>query len=387
MKKKSKIIPYSTQNINSSDIKSVLDTLQSGFLSQGPKTLEFEQEMAKLTNSKYAVSANSATSGLHLICLALGLNKKDIVWISSISFVATANCAAHCGSKIDFVDVNKDTFNICVENLEKKLKVAKLKKKLPKVLIVVHLGGLPSEMDKIFKLSKKFNFLIIEDASHALGSKYNNILIGSCKHSIATVFSFHPVKIATTAEGGVITTNSKKLNKNLRIFREHGIVRSKKYFKNKKNKFGLYYEQQNLGYNFKLSELHASLGLSQIKRLNYFTKTRNELRNKYIKELSSLPIRFQKIPKNYYSSFHLMIIRINKNLRNKLFEFLKKNNVKTNVHYLPIFLHPFYYQKKHDKNINSINYYNESLSIPLYVNLKKNDQIKVINLIKQFFKK
>ncbi len=387
MKKKYKIIPYSTQNINNSDVKSVLNTLQSGFLSQGPKTLEFEKEVAKLTNSKYAVSANSATSGLHLICLALGLNKKDTVWVSSISFVATANCAAHCGSKIDFVDVNKDTFNICVQSLEKKLKIAKLKKKLPKVLIVVHLGGLPSEMDKIFKLSKKYNFLIIEDASHALGSKYNNNLIGSCKHSIATVFSFHPVKIATTAEGGVVTTNSKELNKNLRIFREHGIVRSKKYFKNKKNKFGLYYEQQNLGYNFKLSELHASLGLSQIKRLNFFTKTRNKLRDKYVKELSSLPIRFQIIPKNYYSSFHLMIIRINKNLRNKLFDFLKNNNIKTNVHYLPIFLHPYYYQKKYNKHINSINYYNEALSIPLYVNLNKNDQSKVINLIKKFFKR
>ena len=379
-------IPYSTQSINNSDIKAVVSTLKSGFLSQGPTTLKFEKEMSKLTKSKYAISANSATSGLHLVCLALGLSKKDLVWVSSISFVATANCAAHCDSKIDFVDINKDTFNICVKSLEQKLKIAKKNKKLPKILIVVHLGGLPSDMKKIHKLSKKYKFEIIEDASHALGSTHNNLPVGSCKYSIASIFSFHPVKIATTAEGGVITTNSKKLNHKIRIFREHGIERTRKNLINKKNKFELCYEQQGLGHNYKLSEVHASLGLSQIKRVKFFIQKRNLLKNIYINKLKGLPISFQKIPKNFYSSFHLMIIRVHKNLRNKLYESFKKNNIRTNVHYLPIFMHPFYYNKKHLNNKNSLDYYNEALSIPLYVDLKKKEQDKIIRIIFNFFK-
>ncbi len=378
-------IPYSTQSIDSSDIKAVVNTLKSGFLSQGPRTIKFEKQMSKLIKSKYAISANSATSGLHLVCLALGLSNKDLVWVSSISFVASANCAAHCGAKIDFVDIDKETFNICVKSLEQKLNIAKKNKKLPKILVVVHLGGLPSDMHQIRKLSKKFKFEIIEDASHALGSKINNFPIGSCKYSLASIFSFHPVKIATSAEGGVITTNSKKLDKKIRNFREHGIERLRKNFVYKKNKFGLYYEQQDLGYNFKLSEVHASLGLNQIKRLKSFTKKRNLIRDIYIRKLKDLPIKFQKIPNNCYSSFHLMIIRVNKKLRNKLFETFKKNNISTNVHYLPIFLHPFYYDEKYLVNKNSLDYYDEALSIPLYVDLKKKDQDKVIKIIWNFF--
>ena len=380
-------IPYSTQSVNKSDIKAVVNTLKSRFLSQGPTTLKFEKEMTKLTKSKYAISANSATSGLHLVCLALGLSKNDLVWVSSISFVATANCAAHCGSKIDFVDINKNTYNICIKNLEQKLNKAKKNKKLPKILVVVHLGGLPSEMKQIYKLSRKFKFEIIEDASHALGSTHDNLLVGSCKYSIASIFSFHPVKIATSAEGGIITTNSKKLNKKIRMFREHGIERLRKNLFNKKEKFELYYEQQKLGYNFKLSEVHASLGLNQIKRIKFFMNKRNSIRNNYIKKLKGLPIKFQKITDNYQSSFHLMIIRVHKSLRNKLYEALKKNGILTNVHYLPIFMHPFYYNKKHLKNKNSLDYYDEALSIPLYVDLKKKDQNKVIKTIWDFFKK
>ena len=317
-------IPYSTQSVNKSDINSVVKTLKSSFLSQGPVTLKFEKQISKLTKSKYAISANSATSGLHLVCLALGLSRKDLVWVSSISFVATANCAAYCGSKIDFVDIDSNTFNICSKSLEQKLNLAKKNKKLPKVLIVVHLGGLSSDMKQIYKLSKKFGFVIIEDASHALGSTYYNLPVGSCKYSIASIFSFHPVKIATSAEGGVITTNSKTLDKKIRMFREHGIERLRKNFINKKEKFKLYYEQQKLGYNFRLSEVHASLGLSQIRRLKYFAKRRNSIRMNYLKKLAGLPIKFQKIPKYCNSSYHLMIIRVHKNLRNKLYDYLKK---------------------------------------------------------------
>ncbi len=379
-------IPYSTQSVDKSDIKAVVKTLRSNFLSQGPTTLKFEKQISKLTKSKYAISANSATSGLHLVCLALGLSKKDLVWVSSISFVASANCAAYCGSKIDFVDIDSDTFNICAKSLEQKLNIAKKNKKLPNVLIVVHLGGLSSDMKKIFKLSKKFGFVIIEDASHALGSTYYNLPVGSCKYSIASIFSFHPVKIATSAEGGIVTTNSKLMNEKIRMFREHGIERTKKNFINKKEKFKLYYEQQKLGYNFRLSEVHASLGLSQIRRIKYFAKRRNSLRINYIKKLSGLPIKFQKIPNYCNSSFHLMIVRVHKNLRNKLYDFLKKRNISTNIHYLPIFMHPYYFNKRHLINKNSIDYYNEALSIPLYVDLIEKEQNKVIKSIYKFFK-
>jgi len=379
-------IPYSTQSVDKSDIKAVVKTLKSNFLSQGPTTIKFEKQISKLTKSKYAISANSATSGLHLVCLALGLSKKDLVWVSSISFVASANCAAYCGSKIDFVDIDSDTFNICAKSLEQKLIIAKKNKKLPNVLIVVHLGGLSSDMKKIFKLSKKFGFVIIEDASHALGSTYYNLPVGSCKYSIASIFSFHPVKIATSAEGGIVTTNSKLMNEKIRMFREHGIERTKKNFINKKEKFKLYYEQQKLGYNFRLSEVHASLGLSQIRRIKYFAKRRNSLRINYIKKLSGLPIKFQKIPNYCNSSFHLMIVRVHKNLRNKLYDFLKKRNISTNIHYLPIFMHPYYFNKRHLINKNSIDYYNEALSIPLYVDLIEKEQNKVIKSIYKFFK-
>ena len=379
-------IPYSTQSVDKSDIKAVVKTLKSNFLSQGPTTIKFEKQISKLTKSKYAISANSATSGLHLVCLALGLSKKDLVWVSSISFVASANCAAYCGSKIDFVDIDSDTFNICAKSLEQKLIIAKKNKKLPNVLIVVHLGGLSSDMKKIFKLSKKFGFVIIEDASHALGSTYYNLPVGSCKYSIASIFSFHPVKIATSAEGGIVTTNSKLMNEKIRMFREHGIERTKKNFINKKEKFKLYYEQQKLGYNFRLSEVHASLGLSQIRRIKYFAKRRNSIRINYIKKLSGLPIKFQKIPNYCNSSFHLMIVRVHKNLRNKLYIFLKKRNISTNVHYLPIFMHPYYFNKRHLINKNSIDYYNEALSIPLYVDLIEKEQNKVIKSIYKFFK-
>lgn len=379
-------IPYSTQSVDKSDIKAVVKTLKSNFLTQGPTTLKFEKQISKLTKSKYAISANSATSGLHLACLALGLSKKDLVWVSSISFVASANCAAYCGSKIDFVDIDSETFNICTKSLEQKLNIAKKNKKLPNVLIVVHLGGLSSDMKKIFKLSKKFGFVIIEDASHALGSTYYNLPVGSCKYSIASIFSFHPVKIATSAEGGIVTTNSKLMNEKIRMFREHGIERIKKNFINKKEKFKLYYEQHKLGYNFRLSEVHASLGLSQIRRIKYFAKKRNSIRINYIKKLSGLPIKFQKIPNYCNSSFHLMIVRVHKNLRNKLYDFLKKRNISTNVHYLPIFMHPYYFNKRHLINKNSIDYYNEALSIPLYVDLKEKEQNKVIKSIYKFFK-
>ena len=381
------ISSYSRQSINKTDIKNVIKTLKSDFLTTGPQVLKFENRLKKIVKAKFAVASNSATSSLHTACLALDIKKNDHVWTSSISFVASANCAIYCGAKVDFVDIDSQTFNICPNKLEKKLLESKIKKKLPKILVVVHMGGEPCEMKKIYNLSKKYNFKIIEDASHALGSKYNGKLVGNCKYSEITVFSFHPVKIATSCEGGMATTNSATIAKRLTLFREHGIEKDIKKFEIKKNRYPFYYEQQNLGYNYRLSDVHAALGASQLNRIDLFIKKRNLLRVIYEKSLKKLPIKFQKTGKKNYSSNHLVIISVEIKIRNKLISFLKKNKITTNIHYIPIFFHPYHYKKKHLTNKESIKYYNSSLSIPNYYDLSLHQHKRIIDKIKIFFKK
>lgn len=380
-----KITTYSKQSIDKSDINSVINTLKSQYLTSGPKVVEFEKNIKRFVQSKYAVSANSATSALHMACLSLNLKKNDIVWTSSISFVASANCAIYCGSKIDFLDIDLETFNINTNKLKDKLKEAKKLKKLPKIIIVVHLGGLSCEMSEIYKLSKKYKFRIIEDASHALGSYYKNSPVGNCKYSDISIFSFHPVKISTTCEGGIATTNSKKLENKLKLFREHGIERKNILIKKKQKKFPFFYNQKKLGYNYRLSDVHASLGISQLKKVRKFVKKRNLIRNYYEKALKNYPIKFQKISIDNYSSHHLAIILVNKDIRNKLINFLLKKGIKTNIHYIPIFYHSFHYKSKHFKNKNSIKYYDTALSIPCYYDLSFKTISKIINLIKHFF--
>jgi len=381
-----KKIPYSKQNIINDDIKSINKVLKSDFLTSGPTVKLFEKKICKKVNSKFAISTNSATSALHISCLALGLKKNDIVWTSSISFVASANCAKYCDASVELLDIDKDTFNINIVELENKLKFSEKNNLLPKIIIPVHLAGTPCEMKKIYNLSKKYKFKIIEDASHALGSKYKKSKIGSCKYSDLTVFSFHPVKMITTAEGGIVTTNKKFLSEKLKIFREHGIIRDKKKFKFKNN-LQTYYEQQELGYNYRMSDVHASLGISQIKRLNNFIKKRNQIKKFYKKNLSDLPIRFQKIDKDSLSSFHLIVILISKKIRDKFFNYLRKNKINVNIHYIPIFYHPFYYKKKFLKNVNSIDYYNSAISLPAFHDLNNSQLNYVIKIIKYFFKK
>ena len=378
-------IPYSKQNIIKKDIDLVNNVLKSEYLTSGPLIQRFEKKISRKVNSKFAVAVNSATSALHISCLALGLKKKDIVWTSSITFVASANCAKYCGAKIEFLDINDDTFNLDVDKLEQKLRFSKKTNTLPKVLIPVHLGGNPCDMKKIYFLSKKYKFKIIEDASHALGGKINNSKIGSCKYSNLTVFSFHPVKMITTAEGGVVTTNDKILANKLKKFREHGIEREKKNFVFKQN-LETYYEQQVLGYNYRMSDLNASLGISQLDRLKHFVKKRNFIANYYKNNLKNLPITFQKINKNNICSYHLVIIRVRKNLRNKLFNHLRNKNIKVNVHYIPVFFHPYYYKKKYLINKSSINYYETAISLPAFFDLRLYDLRRIIQILKFFFK-
>ena len=382
---------YSTQTISKKDIISVNKILKSEFLTQGPKTPEFENKIKLLVGSKYVLATNSASSALLLACKALSLKSGDLFWTAPNSFVATANCGVLCGLKIDFLDIDPDTWNISIEKLEKKLKIAKKKKRLPKLIIIVHLGGLPVNPIKLNNLSKKYKFKIIEDASHSLGGKYYSKSVGCSKWSDITIFSFHPVKIITTGEGGCCTTNKKKYYEKLKALRNNGIIKERKNFKFK-NLGPWYYEQHSLGYNFRMNDIQSALGISQLKNLNIFVKKRNKIAKFYCNQLKNLPIKFQKIEKNFYSTYHLFIIKLDvkyKYLHKKFFNYLRSKNMYVNLHYLPIHLQPFYRKFGFKKNQFPVaeEYSETAISIPIYPNLKKKEQIKIINYIKLFFNK
>ena len=379
------MIPYSTQTIEKKDIKSVIKVLSSKFLTQGPKVSEFESKLKLFVKSKHAVASNSATSSLILACLALGIKKNDIVWTSPNSFVSTANCAVHCGAKIDFVDIDKNTFNISIEKLKIKLIKAKKANKLPKLIIPVHFAGNPCDMKEIFKLSKIYKFKILEDASHALGSKYNGHLIGSCKYSDVCVFSFHPVKSITTGEGGMGLTNNKNIFNKMKLYSIHGIEK-------KKSNTSWLYEQKVLGYNFRMSDIQASLGISQLSRLKQFIKKRSKIAKFYDKRFKKLFYEKQQIQKNSISSYHLYVIKIKKKPyakeRKKLFNILKKKNFGVQVHYIPIYRHPFY--KKMGFKIkyfpNNEDYYSRAISLPIFPNLKIKNNERIIKILGDYEK-
>jgi len=381
------VIPYGKQEINESDIKAVLSVLKSDFLTQGPKVPLFEQSISNYCGSKYAVALNSATSALHASCLALGLKKGDWLWTSPNSFVASANCGLYCGAQVDFVDIDPDTYNISIFELENKLQNAKINGKLPKVLVVVHFAGQPCEMQKIKSLSKEFGFYVIEDASHAVGSRYKDNYIGGCKYSDITVFSFHPVKIITTAEGGVATTNSETIDRKIRLYRSHGITRDISQM-SEKNSGSWYYEQIDLGFNYRMTELQAALGIAQLKRLDEFILKRHSLRSRYDKMLSDLPLVKPFQAENCFSSLHLYPIRLKLNFikdknRKKIFDELRDYGIGVNVHYIPIHTQPYY------KNLgfkvgdypNSESYYNSAISLPLFSSMTFDQQDEVISIL------
>ena len=379
------MIPYSKQYIDKNDIENVKKILKSNFLTQGPTVEKFENVVKQKCKAKFATAVNSATSALHLSCLALDLKKGDYLWTSPISFVASANCGLYCGAKIDFVDVCLDTFNIDVITLENKLIHAKKKGKLPKIIVTVHMGGLSCDMKKINTLSKKYGFKIIEDASHCVGSKLRNKYVGACIYSDISVFSFHPVKIITTGEGGIILTNKKSLNDKVKILRTSGVNKNLK--KNKILKNGLwFYEQQMLGFNYRMNDISASLGISQMNKLNFFVKRRNQIAKRYIKNLNNNEVKFQVIKKGYYSSYHLFIIRVDKNIRKRLFNKLRKEGYFVNIHYIPIHLHPYYKKLGFKKGMfpNSEKYYEEAISLPIYPGLSKSHQLNIIKIINNF---
>jgi UDP-4-amino-4,6-dideoxy-N-acetyl-beta-L-altrosamine transaminase len=381
------MIRYSEQHIDHKDISSVIKTLKSNFITTGPQIQKFEEKLSKKVNSKYSVVFNSATSALHSACIALGLKKNDWLWTSANSFVASANCGLYCGAKIDFLDIELETFNIDLKKLEIKLQKAK-KKLLPKIIVPVVFAGQSYDKDHLIILSKKYKFKILEDASHALGAKYKNRSVGSCR-DIITVFSFHPVKMITTGEGGSAHTSNKRYYNIMKSVSSHGIIRKKK-----KLNYGinhLLYEQKYLGFNYRLTDIQASLGLSQLKKLNLFVKKRRNIASIYNQHLDNnnliLPIekRYAK------SSFHLYVVLVNntkKKVRNDLIIFLKKNKIFTNIHYKPIHLQPYFQKfgfKKGDFK-NAEKYYEKAISLPIHPNLKKKEVMTIIKKINNFFR-
>ncbi len=383
------MINYSKQSISNQDILAVTKVLKSDFLTQGPMVTKFENEIKKITKSKFAVAANSATSALHLSCLALGLKKGDWLWTSANSFVASSNCALLCGARVDLIDISLLDYNIDILKLKQKLEVAKKKNKLPKIVMPVHFAGRPCNMKEIYKLSLKYKFKIIEDASHALGSKIYGKPIGNCEYSSVCVFSFHPVKNITTAEGGMLTTNNKKLFNAANMLRTHGINKDKKFFRNKKAP-PWFFEQILLGFNYRMNDLEAALGISQLKKLNYFLLQRNKISKTYNLKLKNTGLILPKIDKKIFNAFHLYPVRLpssnEKQKRLSLYKFLKKKGINTNVHYIPIYQHPYYkkigFKVKNFPNCEK--YYNSSLSLPVYPDLNKKQLNKIVKLISKF---
>jgi UDP-4-amino-4,6-dideoxy-N-acetyl-beta-L-altrosamine transaminase len=380
------MIPYGKQDINSDDIEAVINVLQSDFLTQGPKVPAFEQYVAEYAGAKHGCAVNSATSALHIACLALDLGKSDVLWTSPNTFVASANCALYCGAQVDFVDIDPKTYNLCPHKLELRLEEARKLGKLPKVVVAVHLCGQSCDMKQIYKLSKIYGFKIIEDASHAIGGSYRDFKIGSCRYSDITIFSFHPVKIVTTAEGGIALTNKKHLHEKMMLFRTHGITRDEHAMQSASDG-PWYYEQVELGYNYRMTELQAALGLSQMSRIEEFVTTRNTLAKIYNDKLKKLPIILPFQSENTYSSFHLYVIRLDLDIIEKshkqVFQELRDKGIGVNLHYIPVHIHPYYRSMgfKLGDFPEAEKYYSEAISIPIFHGLKDDQQNTVIRAI------
>tara|TARA_R110002124_G_scaffold17175_3_gene72185 strand:- start:16027 stop:17187 length:1161 start_codon:yes stop_codon:yes gene_type:complete len=380
------MIPYGKQEITQEDIDAVIDVLKSDFLTQGPQVPAFEKSLTDFTGVKHALAVNSATSALHIACLALGLSKGDILWTSPITFVASANCGLYCGADVDFVDIDAHTYNLCPIKLAEKLLVAKALGKLPKVLVAVHLCGQSCDMKAINKLAKEYGFSVIEDASHAIGGAYFDTPIGACKYSDITVFSFHPVKIVTTAEGGAALTNDDKLAEKMSLFRSHGITRDPKLMVGETDG-GWYYQQIELGYNYRMTELQAALGVSQMTRLTEFVLARHDLADRYNELLVDLPITLPYQLPDTYSGLHLFVIRLKLDKISKkyleVFEALRENGIGVNLHYIPVHTQPYYKNMgfKVGDYPQAENYYKEAISLPMFHFMTHKQQDEVVRVL------
>lgn len=377
------MIPYGRQEITQTDIEAVVAVLQSDFLTQGPMVPRFEQAVAAYCGTAHAVAVNSATSALHIACLALGLGPGDRLWTSPITFVASANCGLYCGAQVDFVDIDPRSYNLSVTALEHKLIAAERAGTLPKVLVAVHLCGQPCEMAAIQALSQRYGFRIIEDASHAIGGRYQGEPIGSCRYSDITIFSFHPVKIITTAEGGMALTNDAALAERMELLRSHGITRDPALMTQEPDG-PWYYQQVALGFNYRMTDLQAALGVSQLERLDRYVQRRHELAERYNQLLQSLPVTIPWQHPDSYSGLHLYVIRLQLDRiaksHRQVFEALRAAGIGVNLHYIPVHTQPYYRQLgfNHGDFPDAERYYAEAISLPLFATITKQQQDLVL---------
>lgn len=380
-------IPYARQNINEADIEAVVKILQSDWLTQGPMLERFEKAVADYCGVKYGVAVSSATAALHLGCLAAGLNRGDLLWTSPNTFVASANCGLYCGAEVDFVDIDSRTYNMAVTKLEAKLESGKRTGKLPKVVIPVHFAGQSCAMERIAQLALEYGFTVIEDASHAIGGLYQNKPVGSCEYSAMTVFSFHPVKIITSGEGGMILTNREDLYEKLIRLRSHGITRDPKLMEGEPDG-PWYYQQLELGYNYRITDIQAALGYSQLQRINEFIKRRRFLAQRYSRLLAELPVITPWEHPDCKSAFHLYVIRLKLDQINKshrqVFEELRQAGIMVNLHYIPVHTQPYFKKMgfKRGDFPEAERYYAEAISLPLYFGFSDEEQDYVVEKLK-----
>lgn len=362
------MIPYGRQSISQEDIAAVVEVLQSDFLTQGPTVPQFEQAVSQYCGADYGVAVNSATSALHIACLALAVGPGDLVWTSPITFVASANCALYCGGQVDFVDIDPNTYNMCLDALHRKLIAARAEGRLPKVVIPVHLCGQSCDMQTLGQLAKEFGFAVIEDASHAIGGHYLGSPVGSCRFSDICVFSFHPVKIVTTAEGGLAVTNDADLADRMQMLRSHGITRDPSKM-TEPSHGGWYYQQVDLGFNYRMTELQAALGVSQMERLDKFVSRRHQIADIYDDRLSDLPLDTPKRRPDAYSALHLYVVQLHDHSRHReIFDGLRSKGILVNLHYIPVHMQPWYRGLGFcDGDFPAAeNYYSRAISLPMF---------------------
>jgi len=381
-------IPYGRQNISEADIQAVVDVLRSDFLTQGPVVPAFEHAVASYCGAQHGLAVNSATSALHIACLAIGLGPGDWLWTTPITFVASANCGLYCGAQVDFVDIDPRTYNLCPHALEAKLMQAEKTGRLPKVVVAVHLCGQPCDMAAIHALSQTYGFHIIEDASHAIGGKYKGEPIGNCRYSDITVFSFHPVKIITTAEGGMAMTNDAQLAHSMNLLRSHGITRDEAHMTHASDG-PWYYQQIGLGFNYRMTELQAALGLRQMKRIDAFVTQRHALAKRYDELLTDLPLVTPWQHADSHSGLHLYVIRLKldqiQKTHREVFEGLRAQGIGVNVHYIPVHTQPYYAKMGYPLSAlpHAEQYYREAISLPMYQDLTHAQQDRVIAALQQ----
>lgn len=380
------MIPYGKQDIAQPDIDAVVAALRSDFLTQGPAVPHFEQAVAAHVGAPHAVAVNSATSALHIACLALGLGPGQSLWTVPNTFVASANCARYCGADVDFIDIDRDTWNLSVAALKDKLAAAARSKRLPKVVVPVHFSGQPTDQEAIWDLAREFGFKILEDASHAIGASRNGEPVGSCRWSDVTVLSFHPVKIITSAEGGMALTRQAELAETMRLLRSHGITRDPRRLSDP-DPPGWMYEQQMLGFNYRMTDVLAALGLSQLARLTDFVVRRNALANRYQEALRDMALRLPTVQPENLSSFHLYVVRLATGQspvqHRRVFDSLRRRGVGVNLHYMPVHLQPYYRALGFGAGQfpEAEAYGNSALTLPLYPGMTEAQQDEVVRVV------